>query len=477
MKILLYCFVVLICSLLFFVSCESRSCEGCVDLNENKPPIANAGLDQTIILPRNTTIINASGSLDPDNNIIAYKWTKISGPFSIKINSPENAEAQISDLQLGVYKFEILVTDAGGLSSRDTMQVLVTPASTTGNVDILCSDAPIIPRTTSTYILAGTLSQPRMDIAVIAAGNKILYAGGRTYNTVSSQVDIYDTKNKTWSTGSLSVGRFSIAAVANGGKVFFAGGITAINSPGEPPKSNVVDIYDLSTNTWSTEHLSIAGSDIAAASVGGKVLFAGGIGSDPGSNRENRIDIYDLSSKTWSTKALSESKEGTHAAITVGTKVYIVGGYNTGIGPLSLIDIYDEATNSWSVSSLKIPRADFGLVSVGNKLYAAGGWFSFGISCSIEVIDVSTGNSTMIGLWNEALWDGNIGLNPVVSGEKIIFSWQNELRIFDTRSNSWTYTTFPNFEWYSSIISVNDEIYLTEFMPNLPTEKVWKMEF
>src|SRR5687767_6718506 len=103
MKILLNRFVFLIYNSLFFVSCENRSCEGCVDLNENKPPVANAGLDQTIILPRNTTIINASGSLDPDNNIIAYKWTKISGPFSITINSPETAETQISDLQLGVY--------------------------------------------------------------------------------------------------------------------------------------------------------------------------------------------------------------------------------------------------------------------------------------------------------------------------------------------------------------------------------------
>ena len=35
----------------------------------NRPPVANAGVDQTITLPTNTTTIDGNGSTDPDNNI------------------------------------------------------------------------------------------------------------------------------------------------------------------------------------------------------------------------------------------------------------------------------------------------------------------------------------------------------------------------------------------------------------------------
>jgi hypothetical protein len=40
--------------------------------------------------------------------------------------------------------------------------------------------------------------------------------------------------------------------------------------------SNVVDLYNSATGTWSTAQLSVARSGLAAASVGNVALFAGG---------------------------------------------------------------------------------------------------------------------------------------------------------------------------------------------------------
>ncbi len=61
----------------FFISCKKElSWQNGKD--KNKPPIAIAGADETIILPNNT----GSGSTDPDNNISSYLWTKISTPSS-----------------------------------------------------------------------------------------------------------------------------------------------------------------------------------------------------------------------------------------------------------------------------------------------------------------------------------------------------------------------------------------------------------
>jgi hypothetical protein len=96
----------------------------------NLPPAANAGLNQTISLPGNTAFLDGSASSDPDNNITAYLWTKISGPSSSSIVNPGLIVTQASNLVQGTYLFELKVTDAGGLFSKDTVQVIVNPSTT-----------------------------------------------------------------------------------------------------------------------------------------------------------------------------------------------------------------------------------------------------------------------------------------------------------------------------------------------------------
>ena len=91
----------------------------------NHPPVADAGPDQAITLPANTVALDGSASKDPDNNITSYTWTKISGPSSFNIINTNRVQTQANDLAEGVYLFELKVTDAGGLSHRDTVQVSV----------------------------------------------------------------------------------------------------------------------------------------------------------------------------------------------------------------------------------------------------------------------------------------------------------------------------------------------------------------
>jgi len=95
----------------------------------NRPPVANAGPDQTINFPTNGVMLDGSASTDPDNNITGYAWTKISGPSLFKITDAIGVQTQVTNLIEGVYKFELKVTDAGGLIDKDTMQVTVNPQS------------------------------------------------------------------------------------------------------------------------------------------------------------------------------------------------------------------------------------------------------------------------------------------------------------------------------------------------------------
>lgn len=107
----------------------------------NLPPVARAGSDTTITLPSNSVILNGSASTDPDNNIISYRWTRISGPSAALIANPNVVQTQVSGLAEGIYQFELYVTDAGGLFSRDTMQVVVISLPTTPPV---CMDCDIV---------------------------------------------------------------------------------------------------------------------------------------------------------------------------------------------------------------------------------------------------------------------------------------------------------------------------------------------
>ena len=88
--------------MIIFISCQKEySCENCITNptigSTNKFPIANAGPDQTIILPADSATLDGSASRDPDGTISSFQWTKISVPASFNIN---NSFAQIGVLKI-----------------------------------------------------------------------------------------------------------------------------------------------------------------------------------------------------------------------------------------------------------------------------------------------------------------------------------------------------------------------------------------
>lgn len=90
----------------------------------NIPPKANAGLNQEIRLPRNSTGISGAGSVDSDGYIVKYQWTKISGPDCI-ILFPNRNETPVTNLSQGIYVFRLTVTDNAGDSGYDDIIITV----------------------------------------------------------------------------------------------------------------------------------------------------------------------------------------------------------------------------------------------------------------------------------------------------------------------------------------------------------------
>ncbi|MFT3948633.1 MAG: PKD domain-containing protein [Agriterribacter sp.] len=89
------------------------------------PPVANAGNAQTITLPVNSVSIDGSKSTASSGSIVSYAWTKVSGPSAGTISDPGNAVTTVTDLEEGVYQFELKVTDSNGQSTTATVTITV----------------------------------------------------------------------------------------------------------------------------------------------------------------------------------------------------------------------------------------------------------------------------------------------------------------------------------------------------------------
>jgi hypothetical protein len=433
----------------------------------NKPPIANAGPDQVILLPANTVILDGSASTDPDDNIKAYSWRNISGPAGFQIDNARAAESKTENLTPGVYQFELTVTDQGGLSSMDTVVITVQ-----GN-------CPLI---TGQLIPFGTLSESRTAIATATAGNKILFAGGSDQYSSSTRVDIYDIPTDSWSTAELSEARDQITVVSSGTKIFFAGGYVASGTG----VSTRVDIYDAATNSWSTAELSEGRALLAAAAAGNKVIFAGGYKL----GNSDRVDIYDMSTNTWTTASLSQGRWGL-SAVSTGSKIYFAGGESRGapgLGGLSnivnTIDIYDAGTNSWSVSTMGETRGWLGGIFVGGNIYWLGGAGSivngnYVNAANIEIRDPGTSISTFTPVCS-SVWgsDAEVVQN---NNDILLFSVYNAANKFlkyDMTNGVVSDGKFNIDLIATSVISVNNTIYVAGgFVNGIQTNQVWKLSY
>lgn len=100
---------------------------------------ANAGPDKLVYYP--ATFSNLFGSISSGGNSIqTISWSKISGPSSFLIETPNSLGTQVSNLQIGIYQFEMFIQDTGGLTDKDTCTVIVGQISATPNEVIFTNE-------------------------------------------------------------------------------------------------------------------------------------------------------------------------------------------------------------------------------------------------------------------------------------------------------------------------------------------------
>jgi N-acetylneuraminic acid mutarotase len=155
------------------------------------------------------------------------------------------------------------------------------------------------------------------------------------------------------------------------------------------------------TGSWAAkEDLPAGTSDFVAVTVGDKIYLIGGQDVNGASMTVVReydpvIDDYN------STKAALSVGRMRYGAAAVGTKIYVIGGLavDDPFGDVNASNIqtphttfiYDTATDTWAVGPQLITgRSDLCAFAVGTKVYAVGGYTDFLSTLdSVEVLDTS----------------------------------------------------------------------------------------
>ena len=94
----------------------------------NRPPLVDAGPDQTITLPSDTASLSATATDDglPANSALTASWRVVSGPGPVTFADPGSLTTSATFVDPGDYVLELKVSD-GQLFSTDTVAITVIP--------------------------------------------------------------------------------------------------------------------------------------------------------------------------------------------------------------------------------------------------------------------------------------------------------------------------------------------------------------
>lgn len=408
----------------------------------NRPPVADAGRDTTVVIPIPSVILDGRKSYDPDTNLVSYHWQVLESPVYSAIDQADSAKSFLVLPRTGIYRIELKVTDAGGLWDTDTVVITVNSQPACYNTPNNCAGYWIcLPNTGFSNVkFFGTPSFIGAYGASASAGNKMYFAGGHEEGYIGGVLDavvIYDVVATTWSERRLSVARSHLSGASSGNKVLFAGGNNFYTVWSPPPYGitpeyyNTVDIFDINSSEPSTAHLSESRSNMASASSADKCFFIGG---RTATGYSAKMDIYNAATGSWSVVDLPRAR-GDAGAVVVQNRVFVIGGKGSG-EPYTVIDIYDLATQTWSTLEMPHTHPVASVALVNNRIVVAGGNGS--TSKYVDIYDlVSTS-------WSSTeLSDSRYGMAVAVANNKAIFLGGNyscNVDIFDGATGVWSLT-------------------------------------
>jgi N-acetylneuraminic acid mutarotase len=235
-------------------------------------------------------------------------------------------------------------------------------------------------------------------VAFATLNNKIYAFGGYTYpetgapgwNPVNNAWE-YDPATDEWKElAPMPTRRGAASASVANGKIYVTGGANSLHGvtengihPARPHNAlATVEEYDPATNSWKERRsMLVARNHHAQASVGDKVYVIGGrIGAafiSGGSNNIDLVEMYDPATDMWSVRARMPTARSAIGAGVYNNQILVPGGEGQDqrlLAAFREVEAYDPAVNRWQIlPSMPHPRHGLAVGVIGNRLYTVSG--------------------------------------------------------------------------------------------------------
>ncbi len=90
----------------------------------NRPPVADAGPDQSMSAIPVLITLDGSASYDPGDDAMTYRWEQTSGP-AVELSDANSIEPNFVPVEMGIYVFELVVNDGINDSPGDTVGIVI----------------------------------------------------------------------------------------------------------------------------------------------------------------------------------------------------------------------------------------------------------------------------------------------------------------------------------------------------------------
>jgi N-acetylneuraminic acid mutarotase len=240
----------------------------------------------------------------------------------------------------------------------------------------------------------------RGELGVAAADGNIYAIGGFNGNSQLNVNEEYAPSTNSWTSKSpMPTARSGFAIAVYNNKIYCIGGTVGNN---EFVGNN--EVYDPSTDTWQTEaSMPTPRADLSASVVNGKIYLIGGevySNTSPNYVETNVNEVYNPATNTWSTAAPIPSAVYGYASAVIDGKIYVIGGSKSSgtAGTYAFVNsnqVYDPQTNSWSLGANLPSSAIYGAAAATEGfmapplLYLIGGFFINSFTNTVQVYNAS----------------------------------------------------------------------------------------
>ncbi|MBN1245878.1 hypothetical protein JXA31_09825 [Candidatus Bathyarchaeota archaeon] len=210
----------------------------------------------------------------------------------------------------------------------------------------------------NSWVQKEPMTTKKSGFGATVVNGKIYVISGYPMNNVN---EMYDPESDTWTTlEPLPTARVNFGIAVYRDKIYVIGGQTGTFSPPVliPTYSMQVvtganEVYDPATNTWETKTpMPTPRNYLQANVVGGKIYLIGGeaqqpLDEPPQEHFSNVTEVYDPETDSWTTMASIPTKVSAYASAVVNDKIYIISGWSAKAPLSSQVQIFDPQINKW----------------------------------------------------------------------------------------------------------------------------------